>query len=266
MTLLPREFRLKRVLAAFGGLVLLFALCCSYGIFVETRWIRVIHLVLSDSPSLKLIHISDLHHKGDQKRLDKVVRLVNDIESNVVCFTGDLVEESRHLLPALAALERIRAPVFAVPGNWEHWAGIDLSLVDDSCRKTGGALLVNTSAQFRDNWVVVGVDDTSTGHGVIEKAFSAVEPDDNVIFLTHSPTGIEMLDERRVALALAGHSHGGQVRLPLIGALFLPAGVGRYDKGYFETPYGPLYVNPGIGTWFVPVRFLCRPEITVVSL
>jgi predicted MPP superfamily phosphohydrolase len=249
-----------------GVLALLLGLCCGYGILVEPWWVSVVDLSLSDSPSLKLVHISDLHHKGDQNRLNKVVRLVNGIEPDVVCFTGDIVEDERHLAPALAALEQIRAPVFAVPGNWEHWAGTDLSLVDDACRRTGGALLANSSTEFRDDWVIVGVDDTSTGHGVVEEAFAAVEPDDKVVFLTHSPMGIEMLGERRVTLALAGHSHGGQVRLPVIGALRLPAGVGRYDRGYFDTPHGPLYVNPGIGTWFVPMRFLCRPEITVISL
>ena len=231
MKLLSREFRLKRVLAGFGVLVFLLALLCGYSMFVETRWMRVVHLSVSDAPSLKLVHISDLHHKGDQNRLDKVVRLVNGVEPDLVCFTGDLVEEGRYLSPALAALEQIRAPVFAVPGNWEHWAATDLSLVNDSCSKTGGALLVNSSAEFRDGWAIVGIDDASTGHGVVNRAFAAVEPEDKVIFLTHSPTGIEMLEERRVALALAGHSHGGQVRLPVVGALRLPAGVGRYDRG-----------------------------------
>jgi predicted MPP superfamily phosphohydrolase len=56
------------------------------------------------------------------------------------------------------------------------------------------------------------------------------------------------------------------VRLPIINALYAPQDIGRYDRGYYETPNGPLYVNPGIGTWLVPLRFLCRPEITVVAL
>jgi predicted MPP superfamily phosphohydrolase len=266
MRFLSREFRLKRVLAGFGVLVLLLALLCSYSVFVETQWTRVVHLSLSDSPSLKLVHISDLHHKGNQSRLDKVVRLVNGMEPDLVCFTGDLVEDGRYLSPALTALEQVRAPVFAVPGNWEHWAGTDLSLVSDSCAKTGGALLVNSSAEFRNGWAIVGIDNASTGNAVVNKAFAAVEPDDKVIFLTHCPAGVEMLEDRRVALALAGHSHGGQVRLPVVGPLRLPPGVGRYDRGYFDTPNGPLYVNPGIGTWLVPVRFLCRPEITVICL
>ncbi len=129
------------------------------------------------------------------------------------------------------------------------------------------------------------------GNAVIEKAFADVTIGDRgaaqddtqganedakkspartlyerVIFPTHCPRGVELLEKRKVALVLAGHSHGGQVRLPIINALYAPQDIGYYDRGYYETPNGPLYANPGIGTWFVPVRFRCRSEITVVTL
>lgn len=65
---------------------------------------------------------------------------------------------------------------------------------------------------------------------------------------------------------LAGHSHGGQVRIPFWGALVLPNRVGLYDLGLFQTMIGPLYVNPGIGTFLLPVRSWCRPEISLIEL
>jgi len=225
-----------------------------------------VHLSLSDSPALKLVHITDLHHRGDQSYLNKILRLVNELKPDLVCLTGDLVDKDRFLPPVLAAVELIDAPVFAVPGNWEHWAGVDFSRVDESCRKTGGALLANSSVAFRDRWRIVGIDNVSTGNAHVERAFADVRDGDQVIFLTHCPLGIELVGERRVTLALAGHSHGGQVRLPIVGALVVPNGVGPYERGYYETRTGPLYVNPGIGTWFVPVRLFCRPEITVIAL
>jgi predicted MPP superfamily phosphohydrolase len=276
---------------ALAAVLLILALSVAYAALVEPRWIRIVNLSLSDSPSLTLVHISDLHYKGDQKYLDKVVRLVNEAEPDLVCITGDLVGNARFLPPVLAALERIRAPVYAVPGNHEHWARVDFSFIDESCKKTGGGLLVNSSSKFSDGWIVAGIDDIRAGNAVIEKAFADVTIGDGgaaqddtqganegakksparalyerVIFLTHRPLGVELLGERKVALALAGHSHGGQVRLPIINALYAPQDIGRYDRGYYETPNGPLYVNPGIGTWLVPLRFLCRPEITVVAL
>jgi hypothetical protein len=67
-------------------------------------------------------------------------------------------------------------------------------------------------------------------------------------------------------LILAGHSHGGQVRLPFIGATLLPFWVDGYVRGWYDTPAGPLYVNVGLGTAALPLRFLCRPEIAVFDV
>jgi predicted MPP superfamily phosphohydrolase len=65
---------------------------------------------------------------------------------------------------------------------------------------------------------------------------------------------------------LAGHSHGGQVRLPFYGALVIPFGVDDYELGRFDTPAGPLYVGAGIGTFYLDVRFNCRPELTLIEI
>jgi uncharacterized protein len=86
------------------------------------------------------------------------------------------------------------------------------------------------------------------------------------ILLIHYPAQADWLDGRRYDLILAGHSHGGQVRLPFYGPLVLPYGVGHYDLGRFKSLGGPLYIKAGIGTYLVPWRFNCRPEITLVSL
>ena len=86
------------------------------------------------------------------------------------------------------------------------------------------------------------------------------------VLLMHYPAMANALHNRRFDLILAGHSHGGQVRLPLLGALIVPHGVGPYDLGYYDTPGGPLYVNAGIGTYRIPVRWNCRPEITIVTI
>ena len=82
----------------------------------------------------------------------------------------------------------------------------------------------------------------------------------------HYPEIAHGMRDQRFDLILAGHSHGGQVRLPFLGALIVPNGVGPYDHGYYETPGGPLYVNAGIGTYLIPVRLNCRPEITVITI
>ena len=86
------------------------------------------------------------------------------------------------------------------------------------------------------------------------------------IFLMHYPAWAKRVTPHKYDLMLAGHSHGGQVRLPFYGAVHIPFGVDEYDLGLFQTSSGPLYVNPGIGWYPVPIRFNCRPEITVFEI
>ena len=85
------------------------------------------------------------------------------------------------------------------------------------------------------------------------------------ILLLHYPLMAESV-QHRFDLMLAGHSHGGQVRIPFYGALVLPYWVGRYEIGMFRLPGGLLYVNPGLGWLATPIRFNCRPEITVFEM
>jgi len=89
-----------------------------------------------------------------------------------------------------------------------------------------------------------------------------VSPD---VVISHYPAQADMLTGEST-LILAGHSHGGQVRLPLFGPLVLPPEVGSYDMGLFKTPAGQLHVSTGLGTSTIPVRFNCRPEITIVEV
>ncbi len=83
--------------------------------------------------------------------------------------------------------------------------------------------------------------------------------------LLHYPAVADQLGQDCFDLILSGHSHGGQVRVPFFGSIVVPPGVGPYDYGYYETKGGPLNVNAGVGTYYIPVRFNCRPELTVIT-
>jgi len=91
-------------------------------------------------------------------------------------------------------------------------------------------------------------------------------PDTKNILMVHYPAWAKLLGDRKFDLILAGHSHGGQVRIPFYGPIMLPFGVGEYDLGLFHTPCGPLYVGAGLGWFPVPIRFNCRPEIAVIEI
>jgi predicted MPP superfamily phosphohydrolase len=86
------------------------------------------------------------------------------------------------------------------------------------------------------------------------------------IMLAHYPLWCEKVSPHRYDLMLAGHSHGGQVRIPFYGAVIVSYGVGPYELGRYETPAGPLYVGAGIGYFYLNFRFCCRPEITLVEI
>jgi hypothetical protein len=156
-------------------------------------------------------------------------------------------------------LEGVRAPLYGVPGNHDHWSGADFGQIGRSFAKTGGAWLVDASARLLNGAVnLIGIDR-------VPDTFALPAGTRNIL-LMHYPAWVERLGAHRFDLILAGHSHGGQVRLPFFGPLIVPFNVGRYDLGLYQTPAGPLYVGAGIGWFHLPVRFNCRPEITVIEM
>ena len=259
------------------------AVCFGAGYFVETKWLIVRQVRLSDTPNVRLVHFSDLHHKGNTRYLSRVVERINDLSPDFACFTGDIVEKVAHttyLDEALELLSRINCPLYGVPGNHEYWSHAPFSEIEACFKATGGDWLPDYVALTPDKRCLLeGLSGTTRAvqlndraRLLLKAAGSEVEAsvaeagDVKRILLTHYPATANHLGEAKFDLILAGHSHGGQVRLPIVGALVLPGDVYGYDAGLYETPAGPLYVNVGIGTWHIPVRFLCRPEITVLEI
>ena len=227
---------------------------------IEPTALRVSNVTLMPRGNVRFVQFTDWHYRGDAEYAAEVVRTINDLTPEFVCFTGDLVEDKQFAADALKFIRQIKAPVYGSPGNHDYWSGASFSDYEEAFAATGGAWLVDRSI------VLAKHDLEIIGMGII--GIHALKPAqaDRRVLLLHYPALADQLKGPVFDLILAGHSHGGQVRLPLIGAPFLPYGVGRYDLGYFESEGGPLYVNAGIGTYRFPVRFNCRPEITVVTM
>ena len=244
----------------FLGLGALTAAVPAYAGGVEPDWLRIRHLALPANPRLagrriRWVHLTDIHYKGDRDRLDRAVDAINGLAPDFACFTGDLIEEAEHLDAALEGIRRLACPVYGVPGNHDHWAEIDFNPCREAFARTGGAWLMDEWRDLVEAPVrILGLDNL----------FSPIRPDPERfnLVLMHYPAWARELPYRG-DLLLAGHSHGGQVRLPGIGALIEPQGVAGYDLGWFDTQAGPLYVNPGLGTFYLDVRLNCRPEVTV---
>jgi predicted MPP superfamily phosphohydrolase len=255
----PVRFRrrsfLTAALAAFGLPV--------YATAIEPGWLRVRHLTLPQHPfftgrPVRWAQFTDVHYKGDGARLDHAIDCINELAPDFACFTGDLIEESWELEAALAGIQRIRCPLFGVPGNHDHWAFADFSKCRTTFAATGGAWLMDEIVDLPDLPIrVIGLDNRYSR--------PRPDPDRFNLVLMHYPIWANDLPYRS-DLLLAGHSHGGQVRVPGFGPLILPEETGGYDLGMFDTPSGPLYVNPGLGTFYLDVRFYCRPELTCFEI
>ena len=245
----------------------------------EPNWLEVnrLELPLKDLPpafnGLKVVHFSDTH-LGFNKDAGDLSELVSDIEKeapDLICFTGDIVDsESDDLIAAVPILARLSAPLgkFAVFGNHDykhtdHLAGL--------LKAAGFRLLRNESALIKRGKEVIavaGLEDMLNGKPDPEAAIKHIPKGTFTVLLMHEPDYADTAESYPFHLQLSGHSHGGQIRLPLLGALFTPYGSQKYIAGLYYTTAKkmPVYVNRGFGETYMPFRLLCRPELTVFTL
>jgi predicted MPP superfamily phosphohydrolase len=231
---------------------------------IEPTWLKVRNVRIGDGKTgCRFAQFSDVHHKGDVAYLQSVVDTINSLRPDFVCFTGDIMEDAKFLPSALEIFSGIRSPLFGVPGNHDYWSFTPFTPMQQCFAATGGAWLMDQQK------VIAGGKINLIGAAGLFK--SNVPPPVNSgaknILLMHYPAWAKQLGDRKYDLILAGHSHGGQVRIPFFGAPIVPFNVDEYDMGLFQTPAGPLYVNPGIGyIGDAKIRFNCRPEITVFEM
>ena len=246
----------------FLGLSLL-ALPAAAGIdakWIEPSLLRVKNLHLHGGDRARFIHFSDFHYKGDTHFAAHVVQTINDLAPDFVCFTGDLIEERAFVSEALDFVRQIKAPVYGVPGNHEYSAQAPFAEYEKAFAATGGGWLPARNVTLPEH------DLQLVGMGITGLDMHSGTNASRRILLMHYPAVADQMGKQRFDLILAGHSHGGQVRLPFWGPIVLPPGVGSYDLGFYETPAGPLYVNGGVGTYIVPWRFNCPPELTLITI
>jgi hypothetical protein len=229
---------------------------------IEPQWVKTRRLRLADKPTHRFVQFSDLHHKGDRAHTQSVVDTINSLSPEFVCFTGDLIEEGRFLPESLEVLSGIKSPMFGVPGNHDYWSKVPFEGISKCFAATGGAWLVNEQRTIADGKInLMGIARIGPKHPL-----PTPQPGVKNIVLMHYPAWVKQFDSQKFDLLLAGHSHGGQVRIPFYGPIMVPFGVEEYDLGLFQTKAGPLYVNAGIGWFPWPIRFNCRPEITVIEI
>jgi uncharacterized protein len=225
---------------------------------------------------MKIALLSDLHAGApfiDERKLAEVVEDTNGAAPDLVLLAGDYMvgkePGSRRMEPEVIArgLEGLHARlgVFAVLGNHDAW--YDGPRVRRALEEHGIRVLENEVVEVRargTSFWLAGLADLMTGEQAISSTLARAG--DPVIALTHEPDIFPNIPAR-VALTLAGHTHGGQVVLPFLGRRVVPSRYGeRYAIGHVVEGGRHLFVTPGIGTSILPVRFGVPPEISVLTL
>lgn len=247
----------------------------------EAQWVELLErdVRIQDLPAeldgLTVLHLSDFHLGTvslNGRTLRKAVAWAESAPIDLVAVTGDLVSRRRGERTLRAALERLRPRygTYAVLGNHDVAATRDpFSSPADltGLEELGARLLeheaVTVEAEGR-TVQVAGADPRRRRKGLRELADPAA---DLRILLVHFPDDVRVLEPGDFHLILAGHLHGGQICIPM------PGGKVRLEhlraahwEGLFELPVGVLHVSRGLGTSFVPFRFLARPEATRLTL
>lgn len=221
---------------------------------------------------LRIVQISDIHHGLflPKEWLSAAVRQANRLNPDIIALTGDFVTYSRRNIgPAAELLGRLRARhgVFAVLGN--HDFRVDSEGITRALSRQHIDVLRNRHVPLRfggESIYLVGVDDYGYGAD-LRRAIRGVPSGSATVLLAHNPRVIHLASRNNVSLVLSGHTHGGQVNLPLLGTVYgrSPERL-RYKIGWDRMGATQIYVSRGIGTIVLPWRLRCPAEITHLEL
>ncbi|WP_339220034.1 metallophosphoesterase [Paenibacillus sp. FSL H8-0332] len=245
----------------------------------EPNWLEVTRreLLLAELPSAfagtRLVHFSDVHlgFNKDAKDLARLTKHIIEEQPDLICFTGDIVDSyAEDLTDSVPILAELEAPLgkYAILGNHDYK---NTELLTHLLTEAGFRVLRNESYLIKQGGAMIavaGLDDMLHGKPDPEAAVRDIPDGIFTVLLMHEPDYADVAEAYPFHLQLSGHSHGGQIRLPLVGAPFTPYGSQKYIDGlyYTENKAMPVYVNRGFGETLMPLRFLCRPELTVLTL
>jgi predicted MPP superfamily phosphohydrolase len=269
----------KRYFKVLSILLVLFALILS-NILIEV-WITKLERVtidtnkLEEGKSIKILQITDVHNKKSMNSNKQLVSLVKKAQPDIIAITGDLIDDDTINLDSVYRLIEqiieINPKVYYVTGNHE-WRGGLASELKEGLKARGVIVLENKNEVININGSTIsicGVEDWTSGLKDFEAAVQGIDSENFVLMLAHDPWIIYDYDKFMPDLTLSGHTHGGQIRLPLIGAVVAPGQklFPELDKGIYELDKDKLlYIDSGVGTSVFPVRFLNQSQVTLITI
>ncbi len=263
--------------AAAGAALSTYGIWSAYRVPVVTRRTLTFPDLPAAFDGLRVAHLSDLHagiHLGED-RMQEIVAQVNALRPDLVLQTGDMIDISRqYIAPYVRAFRDLSAPLgcFTVLGNHDHYTGS--AQVARGVLDAGQVLLMDRSKVIeRDGAAIalLGIDDPDNWKSddpqaeFVDRALRHAPPEAFKILLSHRPGAWDAAVPRDIQLTLAGHIHGGQFYLPVLG---WSAGrlITKYVMGHFQRGHSQLYVSRGIGVVGVPIRVFVPPEIELFEL
>lgn len=236
----------------------------------------------SDFNNYKIVQVSDFHNTKSNTLTDELIKEIQRQEPNIIAITGDLIDANKTDLDiAINFIERIKnvAPIYFVSGNHEESIS-NYAKLKEKLEENDVTILDNKVEVLKINESsinLIGINDPRTAHEssvadyeIINVEIDKIEYDKSkyTILLSHRPELFDTYTEKNIDLVLAGHAHGGQIRLPFIGGVIAPnQGLfPKYTSGMFENKQTSMIVSRGIGNSILPFRINNRPELVVITL
>ena len=267
---------MKNIMKLLG---FVFSLLFLYG-FRDTNCFKVNRVYLRTEKlkrheNLKIVQISDMHDKSAFGLHKRLVKEITRLSPDIIVLTGDLIDrrtsDFQKIFSFVDMLAATNIPIYFVTGNHE-WDHSNIHRLLEGLRRRNVNILANeqVNLELKETTVaLLGIHNTTTNHENIPQAFQHVKENRFTILLSHSPYVVVKYPWLSADLILSGHTHGGQIRFPWIGAVVGPGGgmFPELDKGLYEWREGKfIYVDSGLGVTGIPVRFHNQSQVSFIQI
>lgn len=261
----------------FIYILLIIGLIIIYSRYIATTGIQIKEYSVINNKipksfkGFKIVHFSDLKYGSttDQKYLKKLVNKINELNPDIIIFTGDLItsnykltdNDKKSIIENLNKLDP-KIDIYSIRG-------------DNDINETYNSIITQTKIIEINNLnkliyykgdipiMLIGLDDSINGNQSLDMAFNYEENNYYKILITHEPDTYEKIKDKKIDLFLAGHSLNGQVRLPFIGSVYTPTGAKKYYDSKYKIDNTEIYISNGLGTSKIPYRLNNRPSINL---